>query len=184
MPSTRSEAGSWQAAAARVNVASSAVPDERSMVWGAEVEARYVRRGEECAPTVSRGSAAHQLWGFLFALTPNRAGASPALSCTSNVSTRIVALARPSLPSGQGLDAVLHLRTFGGLSLLRGDELVTGVAVQRRRLAVLAVLAVAGDAGTSRDRLLMLFWSEAGEDRGRPALGRTPSAVLRDPGTG
>ena len=40
----------------------------------------------------------------------------------------------------------------------------------RRRLALLAVLAAAGDRGRSRDQLLALFWPEASEARARHSL--------------
>ena len=49
---------------------------------------------------------------------------------------------------------------------------LTGRAVQRRRLALLAVLA-AGQArgrGTGRDRLVAFLWPEADAERGRPLL--------------
>ena len=49
---------------------------------------------------------------------------------------------------------MLRLRTFGGLSLSRGTENLTGAVTQRRRLAILVLLAVAGDVGMSRDKLV------------------------------
>jgi len=53
----------------------------------------------------------------------------------------------------------LRLSTFGGLSLTGESGPVTGAATQRRKLALLAVLATGGERGVSRDRLLALFWS-------------------------
>jgi TolB-like protein/DNA-binding SARP family transcriptional activator/Flp pilus assembly protein TadD len=41
---------------------------------------------------------------------------------------------------------------------------------QRRRLALLAVLAAAGDAGRSRDQLLLLFWPDSTQARARHSL--------------
>jgi TolB-like protein/DNA-binding SARP family transcriptional activator len=41
---------------------------------------------------------------------------------------------------------------------------------QGRRLALLAVLAAAGERGISRDRLLLLFWPDASQQRARHAL--------------
>ena len=43
-------------------------------------------------------------------------------------------------------------------------------ASQRRTLALLSVLAVAGPLGMSRDKLVALFWPEADSERGRHAL--------------
>lgn len=45
-----------------------------------------------------------------------------------------------------------------------------GAAAQRRLLALLAILAVAGRAGVSRDRILALLWPEGDPDRARHAL--------------
>src|SRR3954471_9370395 len=49
---------------------------------------------------------------------------------------------------------MFRLRTFGGAALFEDDRPLTGPAVQRRRIALLALLAVVGDAGMSRDKLL------------------------------
>lgn len=66
--------------------------------------------------------------------------------------------------------SLLLLRTFGGLSLEQSGEVLGGAAAQRGRLAILACLAVAGDHGLSRDRLLALFWPESDTSRARAAL--------------
>jgi DNA-binding SARP family transcriptional activator len=52
------------------------------------------------------------------------------------------------------------LRTLGGLALERDGVPIEGPAVQPSRLAVLAVLARAGSAGMSRDKLQALLWPE------------------------
>jgi DNA-binding SARP family transcriptional activator len=65
---------------------------------------------------------------------------------------------------------MLRLRTFGGLSLFRGDQNLTGAITQRRRLAILALLAVAGDAGMSRDKLVAYLWPESDAERARHVL--------------
>ena len=65
---------------------------------------------------------------------------------------------------------MLRLTTFGGVRLVRGREDLTGAATQRRRLAILVVLAVAGDRGVSRDKLLALLWPEADSERARHVL--------------
>ena len=51
---------------------------------------------------------------------------------------------------------MLRLRTFGGLTLARGTEDLTGAVTQRRRLALLALLAVAGSVMQKDVRLVAL----------------------------
>lgn len=65
---------------------------------------------------------------------------------------------------------MLQLRTFGGLTLQQDGENITGVATQRRQLALLALLAVAGDEGMSREKLLAYLWPEKDTDRARHTL--------------
>jgi TolB-like protein/DNA-binding SARP family transcriptional activator len=65
-----------------------------------------------------------------------------------------------------------RLETFGTL-VLRGPEGRTPVAdhgQQGWRLALLAVLAASGERGCSRDRLLLLFWPDASQQRARHSL--------------
>jgi DNA-binding SARP family transcriptional activator/TolB-like protein len=76
----------------------------------------------------------------------------------------------------------LVLRTFGGLSLENGGRPHLGAAAQRGRLAILAVLAVAGSRGISRDKLLALFWPESDEERARGSLKQALYALRRDVG--
>jgi DNA-binding SARP family transcriptional activator/tetratricopeptide (TPR) repeat protein len=71
---------------------------------------------------------------------------------------------------------MIRLRTLGGLSL-EGDS---APAVQRRPLALLAVLAAAGDLGVSRDKLLVYFWPESDEDRARNVLRQLLHTLRRD----
>jgi len=65
-----------------------------------------------------------------------------------------------------------HLRTFGTLALAGpNDATFLGKHGQhRRRLALLAVLAAAGDRGWSRDQLLLFFWPESTQSRARHSL--------------
>ena len=65
---------------------------------------------------------------------------------------------------------MLRLITFGGLALTKDGAPYAGIASQRRRLALLAVLATAGSVGVSRDKLLAYFWPDAGEEQARHAL--------------
>ena len=76
----------------------------------------------------------------------------------------------------------LRLTTFGGFALL-GDERPLGAAVgQRRPQAVLALLAAAGEAGVSRDRLVSTLWPDADPERGRRTLTQTLYSLRRATG--
>lgn len=77
-----------------------------------------------------------------------------------------------------------RLRTLGGLSLLRDGVAVEGASAQRRRLGLLAVIAAAGDAGVSRDRLQAMLWPENDSASARHALNQLLSLVRRDLGSG
>jgi TolB-like protein/DNA-binding SARP family transcriptional activator/tetratricopeptide (TPR) repeat protein len=71
-----------------------------------------------------------------------------------------------------GVGGVFTLETFGGLSLRRADGPVTGRTSQRRRLALLALLA-AERRPVSRDKLLAFFWPDADAERARHLLADT-----------
>ncbi len=75
---------------------------------------------------------------------------------------------------------VVRLRTLGGLDVIneRGEP-VGGAATHRRTLALLAALAVAGDRGLSRDKLVALLWPEVDEERGRHSLTQALYAARR-----
>jgi DNA-binding SARP family transcriptional activator/tRNA A-37 threonylcarbamoyl transferase component Bud32 len=61
----------------------------------------------------------------------------------------------------------VRLYTFGGLSLTDGTEVV---AAQRHRLALLALLAVAGERGCTRDKLMAFLWPESPIEAARHGL--------------
>jgi DNA-binding SARP family transcriptional activator/TolB-like protein len=63
---------------------------------------------------------------------------------------------------------MLRLRTFGRLTLGKQDG--SGVAIQRLRLALLTLLAHAGDRGLSRDQLIGYLWPESTPDSARHKL--------------
>ncbi len=64
-----------------------------------------------------------------------------------------------------------RLKLFGGLSIESGSGPLTGRAVQRRRLALLALLSSrARKGGMSRDRLIALLWPHADAENGRRFL--------------
>jgi predicted ATPase/DNA-binding SARP family transcriptional activator len=75
---------------------------------------------------------------------------------------------------------VLRLRTFGGLELTRDSAPLSGAALQPRRLALLAIVAVAGRQGLSRDKILALLWPNVVDARGRQALSQAIYALKRD----
>lgn len=65
---------------------------------------------------------------------------------------------------------MLQLTVLGGLTLGLEDGLVSGAVTQRRRLALLALLAVARQRGISRDKLMAYLWPESDAARARHAL--------------
>jgi adenylate cyclase len=67
-----------------------------------------------------------------------------------------------------------RLATFGPPALFGADAdtFLGHHGHHRRRLALLAVLAAAGDRGRSRDHLLLLFWPDATQTRARHSLGQ------------
>src|SRR3954469_687096 len=75
---------------------------------------------------------------------------------------------------------MLHLRTFGGLSVDRDGTPSTGAAQQRMTLALLALLAAAGDRGLSRDKLIAALWPETDAEHGRGLLRQACYALRRD----
>src|SRR5436305_7566772 len=74
---------------------------------------------------------------------------------------------------------MFRLRAYGGLTLERYGAPYVGPAAQRRRLAVLALLA-ASDTGVSRDRLAAYLWPDADPVRGRHSLDESLSALRRE----
>ena len=75
-----------------------------------------------------------------------------------------------------------RITTFGGLSIARADLPLHGTTVQRRRLALLALLAAAPPHGKTRDKIAALLWPESSEPEARHALRQLLSLVRRDLG--
>lgn len=73
----------------------------------------------------------------------------------------------------------LRLRTFGGL-WVEGTSGSDTPLPPPRRLALLALLAVAGPRGMSRERLLGILWPDRDEERGRHALAQTVYSLRAD----
>jgi serine/threonine-protein kinase len=75
---------------------------------------------------------------------------------------------------------MLHLRTFGGLSVDIDGTPATGAAQQRKTLALLALLGAAGHRGVSRDKLIASLWPETDAEHGRGLLNQACYALRRD----
>ena len=63
---------------------------------------------------------------------------------------------------------MLRLNVFGGVALL--DESGAAVVTQRRRLAVLTLLASAGERGLTREKLSGLLWPDSPAENARHSL--------------
>src|SRR5207244_9100893 len=85
---------------------------------------------------------------------------------------RVVRIVCPrcSLRSVRRALSMLSLRLFGGLSLSNPGSTIPARANQRRRLALLAILAVSPGKPVSRDRLSALLWPEADAEHARHLL--------------
>jgi TolB-like protein/DNA-binding SARP family transcriptional activator len=75
---------------------------------------------------------------------------------------------------------MLHLKTFGGLSLDIDGIPGAGAAQQRKTLGLLALLAAAGQRGLSRDKLIASLWPETDAEHGRGLLRQACYALRRD----
>jgi DNA-binding SARP family transcriptional activator len=84
---------------------------------------------------------------------------------------------------GSPLAQPVRFRTLGTLRLETEDGPVTGPAVQRHRLALLALLAVAPGHQVSRDRALALLWPDSDDQQGRTLLNTAVHTVRRALGT-
>jgi DNA-binding SARP family transcriptional activator len=77
----------------------------------------------------------------------------------------------------------LRIITFGTLSV-RGDHgTVAGAAAQPRRLALLALLARAGDRGVTREKLVALVWPDSDEEKSRRAITQSIYALRQELGS-
>ncbi|MFP5354462.1 MAG: hypothetical protein ACLGIK_04810, partial [Gemmatimonadota bacterium] len=65
---------------------------------------------------------------------------------------------------------MFHLKLFGGASLDGPAGPVGGRAVQRRRLALLALLATTRGRGVTREKLVGYLWPDSDPERARPLL--------------
>jgi DNA-binding SARP family transcriptional activator/TolB-like protein len=79
---------------------------------------------------------------------------------------------------------VIRIHTLGGLAVLSTEgKTLAGAAGQPRRMAVLALLARAGDRGIAREKLLALLWPDADDERGPRALTQACYALRKELGS-
>jgi TolB-like protein/DNA-binding SARP family transcriptional activator/Tfp pilus assembly protein PilF len=76
---------------------------------------------------------------------------------------------RRSLALFSPLD-VFSLKLLGGASIQAPSGPLTGRATQRRRIALLAMLAVTRGRGMSREKVIAYLWPEQDAEHGRPLL--------------
>jgi len=72
---------------------------------------------------------------------------------------------------------VFRLVTFGCLGIEADDGTAAAPPLRPPRLALLAVLAAAGNRGVSREKLTALFWPDSDEERARHSLRQNLYAV-------
>jgi DNA-binding SARP family transcriptional activator/tetratricopeptide (TPR) repeat protein len=77
---------------------------------------------------------------------------------------------------------VLRLKTFGALSLEGGAPGPGGRSGQRRRLALLALLAAHRHRAVSREKLLLYFWPERAPEEARHSLAQLAYGIRQDLG--
>lgn len=77
---------------------------------------------------------------------------------------------------------MLQLATFGGLRLEGSQGALKGAAAQRRPLALLALLAVAGERGLGREKIATYLWPDSDDERARGSLKQTLYVLRRDVG--
>ena len=75
---------------------------------------------------------------------------------------------------------MLHLRALGTPSVTVSGSPARGAGGQRKPLALLSLLAVAGERGLSRDRLQVYLWPEGAADRAGHRLNQLLYAIRRD----
>jgi adenylate cyclase len=75
---------------------------------------------------------------------------------------------------------MLYLRALGTPSLEVGGSPARGAGGQRKPLALLSLLAVAGERGLSRDRLMSYLWPEGAADRAGHRLTQLLYSIRRD----
>lgn len=77
---------------------------------------------------------------------------------------------------------VYRLHLLGGLYLTKAGTIVESPATTRKPLALLAMLAVAGDIGVTRDRLAGHLWGEANESQAKSLLKQVLYLIRKEMG--
>ena len=77
---------------------------------------------------------------------------------------------------------MLQLQVLGTPSVTSGGGMCGGAAAQRKAIALLALLAIAGRRGLSRDRILATLWPETPADRANHRLTQLLYSLRRDLG--
>ena len=78
---------------------------------------------------------------------------------------------------------MIRINTLGGLVVLSAEgKTLAGAAGQPRRMAILALLARAGERGVAREKALALLWPDADDERGPRALTQAFYALRKDLG--
>ncbi|HSQ29728.1 MAG TPA: BTAD domain-containing putative transcriptional regulator [Gemmatimonadaceae bacterium] len=78
---------------------------------------------------------------------------------------------------------MIRISALGGLSVRQEDgNPLSGAAAQPRRMAILAMLARAGQRGITREKVLSLLWPDADGERGPRTLAQALYALRKDLG--
>src|SRR5688572_15093145 len=88
----------------------------------------------------------------------------------------------PKAHGGKVSEKMFRLKLLGALSLSGESAPVPPGAQQKRRLGLLAILAIGGERGVSRDRLQAYLWPESPAARSRHALDQLIYATRRSLG--
>jgi DNA-binding SARP family transcriptional activator len=78
---------------------------------------------------------------------------------------------------------VLEVNTLGRLHVRGESGVISGSAAQPRRLAILALLAAAGQQGLTREKVLAYLWPDTEEERARRGLNQALYALRQDLGS-
>ena len=73
-----------------------------------------------------------------------------------------------------------ELRLFDGVRLLEGDDVVRSKATQRRRLAVLAYLALSPNRTATREAIMGLLWAELSPDNAKRNMAEAVYQIRRE----
>src|SRR4051794_10564786 len=76
----------------------------------------------------------------------------------------------------------LRLAVLGGLHVDSATGSLGPAAQQPRRIGIAALVAIAGEEGLSRDRLLALLWPEQDDASARNAMKQATHVLRRDLG--